>query len=84
MSWALQARILIRLDARQGQWCSLEWLAGRLLAPVHALRPLCEQLVADGNAESTALDGRLFLGVRMPPDHWHRDIKINDVEAACR
>jgi len=51
MSHALIALILIHVDAHDGQWVSLNWLAGRTLTPMHKIKPICDQLVAQGQLQ---------------------------------
>ena len=62
-SFALRATILITLDRNAGQWCSLIWLAGRVVAPQHEVRRLCEDIAEQGQALSTDINGVRCYGV---------------------
>lgn len=50
MSWAVRAVILIRLDARVGEWVSVQELAEYLRLPAAEVRNQLELLVLDGLA----------------------------------
>ena len=65
MSHATIALILIHIDAHQGEWCAINWLAGRTLTPIHKLRPICQQLVAEGQLQHTLVGDVEFYGVRV-------------------
>lgn len=63
MSHATIALILIHIDAHQGEWCAINWLAGRTLTPLHKLGPLCQQLVAEGQLQHAVVAGVDCYGV---------------------
>ncbi|MGK2897812.1 MAG: hypothetical protein ACSLE9_03890 [Burkholderiaceae bacterium] len=62
--WALQASLVIVLESQRGAWCTLAWLAGRVVAPMHVIEPLLVDLVDARLAQSGTLgDGRAAYGV---------------------
>lgn len=50
MSYALRACVLLRLQARKGEWVRLADLVDHLAAPAERVRHVCAQLVGDGTA----------------------------------
>lgn len=55
MSHAITALILIHVDAHKGEWCALNWLAGRTLTPMHVIKPICDKLVAEGQLQHAVI-----------------------------
>ena len=47
-AYALRACVLLRLQARLGEWVALDDLVSHLGARAERVRHVCEQLVADG------------------------------------
>lgn len=65
MSWALRATILIAVDAYDGQWCSLDWIVGRVVASKEKVRALCDELAAAELLQAQVIDGRQCYGVHV-------------------
>lgn len=67
-SHALTALILIALDANEGRWCALPWLAERVLAPLDVVLNHCDELVAHDQVETMTRDGIRYFGFRIVVD----------------
>lgn len=62
---ALQACVLLALDARDGEWLSQAYLAQRLGIAPERLLPLMQQLVDSGQAQRTEVCGEPCWGVHV-------------------
>lgn len=62
-AFALRACVLIRLEARKGEWVRIEDLVAHLGAQVERVRNVCEQLVGEGVALHAAQAGRELYGI---------------------
>jgi hypothetical protein len=69
MTWALRASLLIVIEAHKGQWCTLAFLAGRVVAPINAIQPLCEELVAARLAHFALFHGEPVYGLDVVAEH---------------
>ena len=68
-SFALRATVLISLDAHTGCWCTLRWLVGRIVGPMHKVMAECETLAQAGQIQAvTRADGMRCYGVRVSPE----------------
>jgi hypothetical protein len=60
MSWAAKSIILIRVDARAGQWVPIEDLAAHMAVGTKLLEPVADELGALGLVElQRAAEGRI-------------------------
>lgn len=71
MSFALRAAVLVILQGHSGTWCSLHYLVGRVVRPIHEVEAVCDDLVANREAQvarDTLPDGSRCFGIDCPPD----------------
>lgn len=57
MSWAMKALVLIRLDAREGEWVSVDELAKYFDCAPEQVRGACELLRSEGELEARRAEG---------------------------
>lgn len=69
MSHALTALILINIDAHKGEWCTVAWLAGKILAPQRLVQPICDKLVDEGQLDRSFCGGERCYGVAVIDEH---------------
>jgi hypothetical protein len=69
MTWALRASLLIVLEAHEGEWCTLAWLAGRVVSPIHVIRPLCHELASGALVQTRLRHGEPVYGMRVVADY---------------
>lgn len=62
-SFAITALVLLTLDARQGEWVSLETLVARLVAPRQRIVEACNALVERNQVQHASKGAELFWGV---------------------
>lgn len=68
-SYALRALVLIRLQARKGEWVCIDDLVGHLAAQVARVRNVCQQLVDEGVALRADQGGRELYGIGVEGVH---------------
>lgn len=64
-SWGLQASILIALDAYDGQWVPLPWLARRVMVNAALVEAACGELADHALLQRGAVDGVACFGVHV-------------------
>ena len=75
-AWALRALLLLALDVRSGEWCTVDWLIARLAKPRHVVQQQAVDLVAAGQIMThTLLSGEVVYGVQVesstaPVNDW--------------
>lgn len=67
-SYALTAMVLIALDHHEGRWCSLSYLADRVMAPMDVVKHHCDELVDQDQIEAMQRDSLQYYGVRITSD----------------
>lgn len=75
--WALRASLLIAVDAHVGQWCTLAWLADKVICSELVARRECDSLAAHGLLQTRQYYGEPVYGVQVTADYP----AINDVRA---
>ena len=68
-AYALRACVLLRLQARKGEWVPLADLVQHLAAPVDRVRNVVEQLVQAGYAHHAVIDGLELAGIGVEGVH---------------
>lgn len=71
----MRACVQIVLESRRGQWCTPEWIAGRVLVSVETVVHTCEALVELGHAQFQFGDGGPLFGI----DVFEEYAVVNDV-----
>lgn len=61
MSWAMKALVLIRLDAREGAWITVDELAQYFECPPEQVRDACDLLLSEGEIEAAAAEGSALI-----------------------
>lgn len=75
-TWALRALVLLALDVRAGEWCTVDWLIARVVQPKHVLQQLADDLVGAGQIKThTLTTGEVVYGVQIesteaPVNDW--------------
>lgn len=63
MTFALRAAVLVVIQAEAGTWCSLAWVAGRVIRPQHEIEQICNDLVDEAELQAMTLaDGTRCFG----------------------
>lgn len=66
-SYAITAMVLIALDHHTGHWCSLAWIANRVMAPIDIVRNHCQELLEHDQVQRLEIEGREYYGVNADP-----------------
>ena len=66
--WSVVALVLLAVDNRTGCWCSIDFLCQRVMAPLHVVQRVCDDLVEQGQMERQVRDGLQYYGVHVQPD----------------
>lgn len=70
MSWGVRASILIALHSREGQLCSAEWIAARLVMSVQTVAAQCSEMAIDGSLDAALIAGfGMVFGVDVTAEH---------------
>jgi hypothetical protein len=64
-SWGLKASILLALDAYDGTWLPLTWLARRVMANADQVEAACHELADHALLQRGSVDGTPCFGVHV-------------------